>query len=276
MRRAKAGDTAEPEPHGNQSQRLGVSSLARPDSGRSFKHCSEQRNNPQRLVSLMDDSVPFLVQVWQGSSRLVAFSIVVLVAMLVRTLLEMVDRGFRYTLAIWQSRAFIQRCVPLLQRNDWAAVGALAAKLKMSHVAGVVANGLREFRMMSTQVSVGLAVEAAGRQASVARNRIHEDLRRGLGGLGSIAATAPLVGLFGTTIGIFDSFRGCAGDRATCMAATANGLAAALATTALGMVVAVLAVWCFNWLTDRLSGIDADMRIASLELAKYLQELSKA
>jgi len=49
-------------------------------------------------------------------------------------------------------------------------------------------------------------------------------------------------------------------------------LAVALACTALGMLVAILTVWCFNWLSDRLSICDAEMQITSLELVKYLSQ----
>jgi biopolymer transport protein ExbB/TolQ len=223
----------------------------------------------------MDDGGSFLAQVWQGAGRLVAFSIVVLVAMSFTVLIEIVERRARYALAFWQSRSFIKRSVSLLESEDLEGVQTLAAKLKRSHVARVVSGGLREFRFMCVHVSAGRAVEAAEREMRVTANRVHEELRKGLSGLGSIATTAPLVGLFGTTIGILDSFRGIDMQKSAALAMIAGNLAASLATTALGMLVAVFAVWCFNWLTDRLATIDAESRIASLELVRYLDRFTK-
>ena len=112
----------------------------------------------------------------------------------------------------------------------------------------------------------------AARAVRIATNHVHEQLRQGVNALGTIATTAPLLGLFGTVIGIPNSFHGVATGRATTLAALASSLAVALACTALGMLVAILTVWCFNWLSDRLSICDAEMQITSLELVKYLSQ----
>jgi biopolymer transport protein ExbB len=101
---------------------------------------------------------------------------------------------------------------------------------------------------------------------------MHEQLRQGLNLLGTIATTAPLVGFFGTIIGILDSFCGFIGSHATWIAMTANSIAEALVCTAAGTLVAVPTLWCFNWRRDRLSLLDAEMEIASRELANYLQK----
>jgi biopolymer transport protein TolQ len=101
-------------------------------------------------------------------------------------------------------------------------------------------------------------------------------MRQGLSVLNAIATTAPLVGLFGTAIGILDSFRGYAGNKASYLAFIMTNLAEALVPTAMGLVVGVFAMWCFNWRSERLAKIDSDMRIASLELVHYLQQEGRA
>jgi biopolymer transport protein ExbB/TolQ len=57
---------------------------------------------------------------------------------------------------------------------------------------------------------------------------------------------------------------------------TALSMAEALVCSAMGVVVAVPTVWCFNWLRDRLSELDAEMDVTFLELVKYLEQRSRA
>ena len=96
------------------------------------------------------------------------------------------------------------------------------------------------------------------------------EMKRGLSGLATIACTAPLVGMFGTVIGIFDAFKGCGASRWVCLAATIEGICEALVTTALGLLVAVPATWCYNYLSSRMELFEVEMDLASLELVSYL------
>jgi biopolymer transport protein ExbB len=114
-------------------------------------------------------------------------------------------------------------------------------------------------------------MEAASRGARIARNRLHEQLRHGLSSLSTIAKTAPLVGLIGTSSGILDSFRGYVGNKYGYIAFLATNLAEALVPAAAGLLIAVLAMWRFNWRSDRLAVFDTEMEVASQELVKYLE-----
>ena len=64
--------------------------------------------------------------------------------------------------------------------------------------------------------------------------------------LGTIGATAPFVGLFGTVWGIMNSFIGIAEQQTTNLAVVAPGIAEALLATALGLVAAIPAVVIYN------------------------------
>lgn len=224
----------------------------------------------------MEDGGLFLAEMWRGISPLVRDSVIVLIVMFFWTLVEMVEKSCRHGAAVWESRKILGASVVLLERGDSDGVVALAETRKRSHVAAVFAAGLREFRRARGIVSVERSLEAAEREAHVASNRVHERLREGVSALGSIATTAPLVGLFGTVFGIFGSFRGVAMQKEAAMAMVAGSLAEALVTMALGLLVAVLAVWCFNCLNERLAMIDAEMAIARLELGKYLEGQRRA
>src|SRR2546428_7815949 len=78
---------------------------------------------------------------------------------------------------------------------------------------------------------------------------ITAELKRGLGILATTGATAPFVGLLGTTMGIVTAFQGMsASGGGGSLAAVTGGVAEALITTAFGPMVAIPAVWLVNHL----------------------------
>lgn len=115
--------------------------------------------------------------------------------------------------------------------------------------------------------STQLVRRAAQRTAVV----VHGELRRGLGGLATVAALAPWLGLFGTVVGIAGSLnKGSAGNPASILGAIANDLSAACVLTALGLLVGLTSLWCYRYLASRLEVFDREMEGASLELVNQL------
>ena len=96
------------------------------------------------------------------------------------------------------------------------------------------------------------------------------DLKRGLGVLATTGATAPFVGLLGTTMGIVNSFTGMATSGAGGISAIAAGVAEALITTAIGIGVAIPAVWAFNYFQTKIDNLTAEMTYTSKEMIDYL------
>jgi hypothetical protein len=95
-------------------------------------------------------------------------------------------------------------------------------------------------------------------------------MRQGLNSLATVASIAPLVGIFGTLIGIANSFPGITGEKNTVMAATFARLSDACVPTALGLLVGVPALWFYKYLAARLECFDRDMENASFELVNLL------
>jgi biopolymer transport protein ExbB/TolQ len=118
-------------------------------------------------------------------------------------------------------------------------------------------------------------MQVATRSMECSTNRIHEQLKRGLNGLATVGATAPFVGLFGTVIGIINSFKGYGATRAMVIAATAGGISEALVTTGLGLLVAVPSVWAYNYFTSRLELFDIEMHTTVDEMSAYLSEFQE-
>jgi biopolymer transport protein ExbB/biopolymer transport protein TolQ len=75
--------------------------------------------------------------------------------------------------------------------------------------------------------------------------------------------------LFGTVVGIINAFKGISAEKSTGLAAVAGGIAEALVTTAVGLFVAVPAVWMFNYFTNKVEAFDVEMDNSSSELIDY-------
>jgi biopolymer transport protein ExbB len=118
------------------------------------------------------------------------------------------------------------------------------------------------------------ALDASGRGEAGAgmRDRLEAEAERGLarleGGyrvLDSIAQVAPLLGLFGTVLGMIDAFRALqAAGAAVDPAALAGGIWVALLTTAAGLAVAMPTALVLSWLESRTERerVAADLLIA--------------
>jgi biopolymer transport protein TolQ len=98
----------------------------------------------------------------------------------------------------------------------------------------------------------------------------HGRLSRGVNGLATVASVAPFVGMFGTIIGIVNSFVACDGSTSTCLGAVASRLADAWPPTALALVVAMFAYATYHYLRARLDYFVMEMQSASLELLNRL------
>ena len=102
--------------------------------------------------------------------------------------------------------------------------------------------------------------------------RIEASERRGaqrrIGILGTIGATAPFVGLFGTVWGIMNSFVGIARTQTTNLAVVAPGIAEALLATAAGLIAAIPAVVIYNLFARSTAEYRAVLNDAATELLR--------
>jgi biopolymer transport protein ExbB len=205
-----------------------------------------------------------------GSMSIIAKAVVfILFTLSAWSLGVMIDRALMYSAARKQSRVFVQQVAGALREGKLDEAITIAERNKKSHIAKVVATGLSEFQSASSQVSEAEVVEAAKRGLDRSIAIVHADMKRGLSGLATIGSTAPFVGLFGTVVGIINAFKGIEAEKATGLSAVAGGISEALVTTALGLLVAVPAVWAFNYFTNKVEAFDVEMDNSSMELINY-------
>lgn len=95
-------------------------------------------------------------------------------------------------------------------------------------------------------------------------------LKNGLWILGSISSSAPFVGLFGTVMGIMESFKAIGTTGKTGFSVVAAGISESLIATAAGIIVAVIALLFYNFLQTRVNAIATDFRLKIEEVADII------
>jgi biopolymer transport protein ExbB len=138
-----------------------------------------------------------------------------------------------------------------------------------SILGAVLASGLRaviaEPRL--TEAALRDVFESSGRAA------VHR-LERYLSPLGTIASTAPLLGLLGTVIGMIEIFGSQAPTGANNPAVLAHGISMALYNTAFGLMVAIPSLMAYRHFKGRVDAYTLDLEQACARLAPHLMRFS--
>lgn len=215
--------------------------------------------------------------IWRSMGWVARTVLVILLVMSIWSIAIMVERYLTFSAARNQSREFAPKVATSLKSQKIDEAISLSDKYKKSHLAMVVNAGLQEFRahQLSSDIS-GEVVDASKRALQRSTAIKIAEFRRGLSGLATIGSTAPFVGLFGTVFGIINAFVGMGESASAGISAVAGGIAEALVTTAVGLAVAVPAVWLFNYFTSKVDNFVVEMDNSSAELIDFfLKQRSK-
>jgi len=185
-----------------------------------------------------------------------------------------IERIFTFIQARKQSKLFAPQVAKALKEGRLKDAIALAAKkeYRYSHLAKVVLAALQEYQYsqesgekMSKEDTVDTVRRAIQRAAALTGS----DLKKMVSSLATIGATAPFVGLLGTVVGVINAFQGIATTGSGGIGAVSAGIAEALVETALGLLVAIPAVWFYNYLTSRLEYFNVEMDNSSSEMVDF-------
>ena len=171
------------------------------------------------------------------------------------------------------TRKFAPQFSRAIQEEQLDQAIALAEKNKASHVARVLGGALGEVKPLLRDRATITAADINSAERAIERQMLLEltDFKRGLGIMATVGSTAPFVGLLGTCMGIVASFEAMSSQGASGgLAGIAGGIAEALITTALGLLVAIPAVWSYNYFTTKIEYLTAEMTHSSKELIDYL------
>jgi len=149
----------------------------------------------------------------------------------------------------------------------------VVTKLEQNSALGeVLAAGLRALNTnpKCTEDELRAGMETSGRQVA-------HRLERYLSALGTIASVAPLMGLFGTVVGMIEIF----GSQPTGVnmggnpAQLAHGISVALYNTAFGLIVAIPSLIFWRYFRARVDEYLLTLELACEHLARHLVTLRK-
>ena len=184
------------------------------------------------------------------------------------------ERLYTFTQARKQSKLFAPQAAKHLKdgRLKDAIAVSQSKNYRYSHLGKVVLAGLQEYqfqRESGTTLDREDLVDSVRRAIQRAAALTASDLKKGMGSLATIGATAVFVGLLATTLGVINAFQGIAATGSGGLGAVSAGISEALVGTAIGLFVAIPAVWFYNYLTGRIEYFNVEMDNSSSELVDY-------
>jgi biopolymer transport protein ExbB/biopolymer transport protein TolQ len=215
-----------------------------------------------------------LMQMWADMGWVAQGIAVILVIMSMISFGVAIERIYTFSQARKQSKLYAPQVAKHLKDGRLKDAIAISSSksYRYSHLAKVVLAGMQEYQFqqesggnLSREDLVDTVRRAIQRASALTAN----DLKKGVASLATIGATAPFVGLLGTVVGIINAFHGIATAGSSGLAAVSAGISEALVETALGLVVAIPAVWFYNYLSGRIEYFNVEMDNSSSELLDY-------
>ena len=146
----------------------------------------------------------------------------------------------------------------------------VVSKLAASSVlGGVMAAGLRSViaEPRISEDALRLSFENAGREA------VH-GTERYLNAIGTIASAAPLLGLFGTVVGMIEIFGSQSPTGGSNPQQLAHGISVALYNTAFGLIIAIPSLMCYRYFRGRVDAFQLGMELAAERMVPHLMRFA--
>jgi biopolymer transport protein TolQ len=210
-----------------------------------------------------------LVDLWSHmgiAARLIAGTMII---MSLVSLVVVFERLVALAVSRRESIAFARTTADLLRDGDIDRAASAPVEANVGHLGRVLQAAFRAYRT-APKGDDDLVFESVARALERQAQREVHSMKRGIGVLASVGSTAPFVGLLGTVLGIVNSFETMAVTGSGGLATVSSGIAEALATTALGLVVAIPAVTAYNGLQSWIDARAVDISEASNELLDLL------
>ncbi|MEX1185158.1 MAG: MotA/TolQ/ExbB proton channel family protein [Gemmatimonadaceae bacterium] len=212
-----------------------------------------------------------LLDMWHDMMWFAKGIVFILLFMSIWSMSVFVKKWWELRKAQAETRKFAPEFSQFLEEDNITEAINLSERYKRSHVARVLGGALAEVKPLIQDGSVGVNdINSAERAVEREMLMTLTDMKRGNGILATVGATAPFVGLLGTTMGIVNAFQGMAVSGSGGIGAISAGVSEALITTAFGLLVAIPAVWAFNYFQVKIENLAAEMTYTSKEFIDYL------
>jgi len=220
------------------------------------------------------------IEIWRAASIMNKFIIVILFFLLALQIYVAIDRFVTYAQSNAASDKFLKLFMDTLRRGDFEAAKRAATTHNKSHVALVLKHGLDIFqyeKQLKTMNPNHDAIQPVERAIARGTAEVLELLKKGMSSLATIGALAPFIGLLGTVIGIIKVFSDLKTKGAGDINALAGSIGEALATTALGLITAIPAVWIYNLLTNKQDMVVTNINNAASQMIdEFIRRESQA
>jgi biopolymer transport protein ExbB/biopolymer transport protein TolQ len=215
------------------------------------------------------------MEMWEQMGYVAKAVAFILVIMSMWSIGVAIERYFTYSQARKQSKLFAPQVAKHLKEGRLKDAIALSSSknYRYSHLAKVVLAGLQEYQFQQESGGAALSredlMDTVRRSIQRASALTASDLKKGVSALATIGSTAPFVGLLGTVVGVINAFQGIGNSGSAGIGAVSVGISEALVETALGLVVAIPAVWFYNYLSGQIEYFNVEMDNSSSELVDY-------
>lgn len=160
---------------------------------------------------------------------------------------------------------YMQTADALLRKRDY--LGLLAVSNRHNEAVARVIQRTLDFLTKNPGATVAEAREVAQAEGT----RLASSLNQRITYLADIGSIAPMLGLFGTVLGMIKSFSVVASDIAASRPMMlADGVAEALVTTAAGLVIGIPAMAAYSFFRGRVQSLISDLEAASTQLLALL------
>lgn len=170
------------------------------------------------------------------------------------------------------SQAFLKM---FWQAQDLEEIFQKSESFAKAPIGQIFRAGFRELKKLSAQSANILQEPAALDNISRALTRTTmvelENLEERIGLLASIASATPFIGLFGTVLGIMDSFQSIGFTGSANLAVVAPGISEALVNTAAGLFAAIPALIAYNLFQTKLKSMGVLMDTFHQDLLNLIQ-----
>ena len=211
-----------------------------------------------------------LFHMWQQMGVVAKTVVAILLVMSIYAIGMVVERWFTFRKGRAQSMGYVGAIQALIANQaSLSNLVGVDRKWKGSPIARVIGFGIDEFARGVGELGprardrdeVELVVDDVIRAMNRVKEREVVNLKKGLATLATISSSAPFVGLFGTVFGIITAFQNMAdpGKGGGGLATVSAGISEALLTTAVGLAVAIVSVWFYNYFINRVDDVTVDV-----------------
>jgi biopolymer transport protein ExbB len=205
-----------------------------------------------------------------GPAAIVVASVLALMGLYTASVF--IERLWTYAKVRTASNAFGPVAAKHLEKSDHGGLHKAAAADQANYLGQMLSQGIKTYDKAAEDPSEDVTpIELSRRELQRQADSMNQRLRRGLPTMASVGSTAPFVGLLGTVLGIIEAFGKIGGDNSAGIGTVGAGIAEALVVTAFGLMVAIPAVLCFNFLTTKADQIVLGLDQSRGELTDYLE-----